>query len=382
VRKAVVWSALVGSFSIGLVALNPEWLRGENPRAADSARTVKATRGSLEVTAAATGTFQPLEFVDVGAQLSGQLKYVTVALGEVVRRGQLLAAIDDTTAKARLAQSEASLASVRAQIAAKEAQIVLGRAQLDRNRRLVERGFLSVASLDAAQAQVASLEAEAESLRAQGASLAAAIEQARTELQFAQVRAPMDGVVVSLFARPGQILNAAQQTPAILRIADLDSLALVAQVSEADVVHLRPGMEVRFNLLGVPDRNFAGRVRQILPGPNVINSVVFYDVLVELAERENLFRIGMTAQIYFLLSRHACMLKIPRGALPADLEAPRNVRIVALGADRKPRQLDVEIAAVNDIEAGVPCEAAERAGLGDGAEIVLPAAAPKKEKKR
>lgn len=168
----------------------------------------------------------------------------------------------------------------------------------------------------------------------------------------------MDGVVVALVARPGQALNAAQQAPVILRIANLRSLALIAQVSEADVVNIRPAMEVRFNLLGLGDRDFAGRVRQMLHAPNIINSIVFYDVLVGVQRAEDLFRIGMTAQVFFVLARHACMLKIPRTALPADFRPPREVRLTALGADRQPRQVAVEIIAANDAEGGVPCEAA------------------------
>lgn len=314
------WSLAVGAVVLGFLALNPD-LGGVTRTPADGVRTAKATRGPLEVTVAATGTFQPLDYVDVGAQLSGQLKAVTVRLGDVVRRGQLIAEIDDTTARARLAQTEASLASVRAQIAAKEAQTELARIQRDRNARLVERGFLSVATQEITEASHASLEAETDSLRAQARSLAATIEQAQTELRFAAVRAPMDGVVVALIARTGQAVNAVQQAPVILRIANFESLALIAQVSEADVVHIRPDMPARFNLLGLVDREFAGSVRQILPAPNVINSVVFYDVLVEVPRVENLFKIGMTAQVFFVLARHECMVKIPQADRSARLRS-------------------------------------------------------------
>jgi macrolide-specific efflux system membrane fusion protein len=383
-RRLRARRALLGVAVVALAAL-AAWAALHHDRlkpapGADALRTVKVSQGSLEVTAAATGTFQPLDYVDVGAQLSGQLKSVLVRPGDVVRRGQLVAEIDDATARARLAQNEALLASVRSQAAAKQAQAEHARAQRDRNARLVERGFISIAAQDASEAALASLAAETESLRAQAASLMAAIEQARTELRFAAVHAPMDGVVVSVLARSGQSLNAAQQAPLILRIADLASLALVAQVSEADVVALRPGMAARFNLLGLAEREFTGVVRQILPAPNVVNNVVFYDVLVEVPRADGLFRIGMTAQIYFILSRHDCMLKIPRAALPADLRALRTVKLAVMDAQRKPRPLEVEIAAANDAEGGVTCDAAARAGLAAGAEIAL-AAAPRRDKK-
>lgn len=334
-------------------------------------RTVKATRGPLEITAAATGTFQALDHVDVGAQLSGQLKTITAALGDTVRRGQLIAEIDDATAKARLAQAEASLASVHAQMASKQAQMELARIQSDRNRLLVNRGFLSVSTQEITDASAASLAAEVDSLRAQAVNLAAVVDQARTELRFARVDAPMDGVVVALVARPGQTLNANQQAPVILRIANLESLALIAQASEADVVHIKPGAQARFTLLGLADREFSGQVRQILPSPNLVNGVVFYDVAVDVPRRVDAFRIGMTAQLFFVLKRHDCMLKIPRVALPADVRPPRTVTLKTVSSSGEVRQVEAPIEAANDTEAGVPCAAAEQAGLGDGANIVV-----------
>lgn len=351
-------------------------------KAPDSAlRTVKTSRGVLEVTAAATGTFQAMDYVDVGAQLSGQLKAITVRLGDTVQRGQLVAEIDDATARARLAQTEASLASVQAQIASKQAQAELARVQRDRNGLLVRRGFISVSTQEIADASVSSLTAEVDSLRAQAANLAATVDQATTELRFAKVNAPMDGIVVALVARPGQTLNANQQAPVILRIADTASLALMAQASEADVINIRPGTEARFALLGLANRDFSGRVRQILPSPNIVNGVVFYDVLIEVPREQEFFRIGMTAQVLFILKRYECMLKIPRVALPADLRPPRSVTLAITSAGRPPSEVPVHIEAVSDTEGGIPCDAADRAGLADGANVAVSANPPPNKKK-
>jgi macrolide-specific efflux system membrane fusion protein len=367
-----VWASGILVLMVTVLVAGMPWRK----RAADAegVRTVAVTRGSLEITAAGTGTFELQEYVDVGAQISGQLKAVPVKLGETVRRGQLVAVIDDTTTRARLAQTEAMLASAQAQIAAKQAQAALARAQRDRNIRLVERGFLSAATQETAETGVISLDAEVASLRAQAASLSAVIAQVRTELTFAEVRAPMSGTVVAFVARPGQTLNAAQQSPVILRIGNIDSLGLVVAVSEADVVHVRPGMTVRFQLLGAPERQFSGHVKEILPSPRVVNSVVFYDVLVQPSQRDELFRIGMTAQAFFLIARHDCMLKIPRAALPVDLRPPQTVRINLLEAGRTLRPLQVEIAAADDTDGGVPCDQGARAGLVEGARVAIPSA--------
>jgi macrolide-specific efflux system membrane fusion protein len=370
-RRTGLWIA--GSVSV-LAALWIWAASRDGPASAqpgDGVPSVSVTRGPLEIVVAASGTFELQEYVDVGAQMSGQLRSVMVPLGAVVKRGQLVASIDDTAARARLAQTEASLASARAQIAAKQAQIDLARVQVSRNARLVERGFLSVATQDTTEATLASLEAEAESLKAQAASVAAVIEQAKTELKFSEVVAPIDGTVVSLFARPGQTLNATQQAPTILRIGDLRSLRLVANVSEADIVHIRPAMAVRLHLLGASEQSYAGKVREILPSPRLINSVVFYDVLVEPLKSNEIFRIGMTAQLFFLVARHDCMLKIPRNALPVDLRVPQRVTLTVIGSDKIRRPLSANVTAADDMHGGITCQDGIGLGLEEGAQVLL-----------
>lgn len=375
-RRKILLVGAVGAITIGLGFRELRLWEPMHKPIDESRRTVRIERGPLEVTMAATGSFQALDYVDIGAQLSGQLKSVTVNPGDAVRRGQIVAVIDDTTARARLAQYEASLAAVRAQKAAKAAQIVLAKAQLDRNASLEVRQFVSKAAKEITAAAVTSLEAEADSLQALAESAAALVQQARADLRFAEVRAPMDGVVVTISARPGQTLNATQQAPVILRIINPDSIVLVAQVSEADIVRLNPGAEARFRLLGDPDRDYTGRVAQIFPMPNVVNGVVYYETRIDLVRADDRFRIGMTAIVSFLLERHDCVLKVPRSALPPDLRLPQEVTIVL--PDRSPASATVPIVAANDTDGGIPCDEAARLGLSDGMRMVIPPRAPRK----
>jgi len=306
--------------------------------------------------------------------LSGQLKSVEVLPGDTVSRGQLVAVIDDTLARSRLAQTKASLDSLRAQRAAKEAQIALARLQFERSSKLMQRGVAAAASHQTAEAAVATLMAERDALSAQEQGLEAAITQAETELKFAKIHAPMDGTVVAVVAKPGQTLNASQQAPTILRIADLKSLQLVAQVSEADVLHVRHGMSAYFSVLGAPGKRWTGQVLRVLPSPTVINNVVLYDVLIEAPDPDAVFKLQMTAQVFFVLEQYACVLQLPRAVLPRGFSPPGPLRLDVAAAGGQLRKVQVPVAVVNDTEAGIDCREAKTAGLRNGDRIHLLAA--------
>lgn len=332
----------------------------------DVARTVTLRKGAIDRTIAATAYFQARDQVDVGAQISGQLKSVEVLPGDRVRKGQLIAVIDDTLALSRLAQTKATLESLRAQRLAKEAQIVLAGHQVERSSLLMERGVSSAATHQIAEATLATAVAERGALQAQERGIEAAIAQAETELTFARIHAPMDGTVVAVVARPGQTLNATQQAPTILRVADLASLYLVAQVSEADVLSVQAGMEAHFTLLGAQDKRWSGQVVRVLPSPTTTNNVVLYDVPIAVANPDDLFKLQMTAQVTLSAERLSCALKLPRGSLPRGFRLPGSLDLQVYDINGTPRVAQVAVAIMDDIEVGIDCAEAERAGLQDG----------------
>ncbi len=388
-RRGRSWRKTLTIVAITLTAIAATWRvagpslplgTSANPAAVPTTSHRQAlTKGPIERTVTATASFQVLDQVDVGAQLSGQLKSVEVLPGDQVKKGQLLAVIDDTVALSRLAQTRASLDSLRAQRAAKEAQIALARSQRARSAQLMQRGVASTASNETIEATLVSLMAERDALAAQEKGIEAAIAQAETELRFARILAPMDGTVVTVSAKPGQTLNTAQQAPVILRIADLNSLQLVAQASEADILDIRPGMDVYFTVLGAPGRRWSGKVLRILPSPTVLNSVVLYDVLIEAPDPDRTFKLMMTAQVFFVIEQRECAFKLPRSSLPRHFKqpGPLNLEVVAPNGER--RSISVSVTLVNDLEAGIDCEVARAAGLSPGERLVqmLPAAGNK-----
>jgi macrolide-specific efflux system membrane fusion protein len=291
------------------------WYALSPGQAAAPPPTAEVTRGDLAQTITALGTLQPKDYVDVGVQVSGQLKVIYVDYGSEVKEGDLLAEIDPKVYQARVDSDRAELKILEAQLAQSHAQLELARQQDARNQRLWKSKAVSE---DALQSGIAALAVAEAALRA----LEAQIEQARStldadlaNLDFTQIYAPMDGTVVDIIARQGQTLNANQSAPIVLRIADLDTMTVWAEVVEADVVRISVGMPVHFSTLGLPDRRWEGTVRQILPTPEIVNDVVLYKVLIDVANADHLLMTEMSAQVFFRLGEAKNVLLVPLAAL-------------------------------------------------------------------
>ena len=246
--------------------------------------TAVVTRGNLEDTVTATGTLQPKEFVDVGTQVSGQLKKLHVEIGAVVKAGQLLAEIDPSVYQAKVDGDRAQLLNQQAQLADKQAQLALADLQLTRQQNLTREDATTADALQIAEATRKSALAQWMRSRRRSQQTESTLRGDEANLGYTKIYAPMAGTVVSQAAKQGQTLNANQQAPIVMRIADLSTMTVQAQVSEADVPKLHVGMDVYFTTLGGDNRRFYGKLRQIPPTPTVVNNVVLYDALFDVGE--------------------------------------------------------------------------------------------------
>ena len=208
---------------------------------ATSVLTAVVTRGNLEDTVTATGTLQPKDFVDVGTQVSGQLKKLLVDIGAVVKAKDLLAEIDPSVYQAKVDGDQAQLLNQQAQLADKQAQLALAELQLTRQQNLTREEATSADALQIAEATRKSALAQLDSIKAQIQQTGSTLRGDEANLGYTKIYAPIAGTVVSQAAKLGQTLNANQQAPIIMRIADLSTMTVEAQVSEADVPKLRIG---------------------------------------------------------------------------------------------------------------------------------------------
>jgi len=237
--------------------------------------TARVTRADIQLLITATGTVEPRRYVDVGAQVSGQVKRIHVQVGDDVKRGQLLLEIDPEVQQAVVEGARASLASLQAQEVEQRVQMRLASQQLKRRRRLLKQDAATREDLENAEAALEMAQARIASLQAKMQETRATLRAEETRLSYTRIYAPMDGTVIALEAREGQTLNATYQTPRMMRIADLATMTVRTRVSEADVQGVTAGMPVWFSPLVArlgheeAPRRWHGKVRQVLPAPDL-----------------------------------------------------------------------------------------------------------------
>jgi macrolide-specific efflux system membrane fusion protein len=314
---ALALLALGGVVTMGLRAPSPAGLY----------ETITVTRQDIESTVAATGKIQPDAYVDVGAQVSGQLKHIRVAVGDKVMVGQLLAEIDAEVQAAKVEGIEADLARLRAELAEQEAGLVFAERHVERHRQLAQTNAVSKAAFEESQRDRDILIARIDASRARIRQMQADLRAQTAALAYARITAPMAGTVVAVDAKEGQTLNANYDTPVILQIADLTTMTVWTEVSEADVVKLREGMALWFTTLGQPERKWQARLRQIQPAPRrpdkkaegkaaaQPNNVVLYTALFDVPNEDGDLRAGMTAQVFFVTAAAKNALVVPVSAI-------------------------------------------------------------------
>lgn len=336
--------------------------------------------GNIEENVTAQGKLEPKEFVDVGAQVTGQLQKLLVEIGDVVKSGQLLAEIDPRIYAARVQADEARINTLKAQLVEQEALILFANRQYSRNKQLYRSKAVSQEALQNSESNSKAATAKAASIRAQLMEVQSTLTGDRTNLGYTKIYAPMDGTVVLQSAREGQTLNANQQTPTIIQLAKLDKMTVRAQTAEADIMRIRPGLPVYFTTLGSDQRRWQGTVRQILPSPETLNNVVLYNVLVDVDNRDGQLMTGMSAQVFFVLGEARNVPIIPVKALgqrlpDKDVEQGEAYRIKVLVDSEHVIEKIVLVGLQNRRMAEV------RSGLkvGERVKLTLPAKAKRSE---
>ncbi|MGQ0544412.1 MAG: efflux RND transporter periplasmic adaptor subunit [Betaproteobacteria bacterium] len=307
-------------------------------------RLAKVERGPLAPVVAASGTQNAVTTVQVGSQISGQVKEIHADFNTPVKSGQVIARIDPATFELRVNQARADLdaaqsavAVARSGLAAQQAEIgrvkvTLADAQrdLERKQSLVDRKYLSPAELDkartvydgtreqlkAAQAQLKVSEAQVRSALATVKQRQSLLEQAQVDLERTIIRAPVDGTVILRNVDAGQTVAASLQAPVLFTIAqDLRDMQVEAAIDEADVGRLRVGMPVSFAVDAFPRRSFSGEIRQIRKSPQNVQNVVSYTVIISAANPDLALLPGMTANVRVQVESRASALKVPNAAL-------------------------------------------------------------------
>ncbi|WP_126975491.1 efflux RND transporter periplasmic adaptor subunit [Frigidibacter oleivorans] len=301
------------------------WQRLSGSATPAAPATAAVTRGTVERSVLATGVIEAAQLVSVGARVSGQIETLAVDLGDRVQEGELIAQIDDDDQVNAVRQAEAEMLQLRAQINAQKASIRQAELAVERARTLNERALSSTADLETAEAAVAVANADLAAIEAQVSQAEVTQASAQTELDRTRIVAPMTGTVVAVVTKEGTTVNANTSSPTLVKLANLDTMVVKAEISEADVVSVTPGLPSTFTLSGAPDLQFDATLRALEPAPSAIvdsdtistDTAIYYNALLDVPNPDGILRIGMTAQVTIVLDRAEDVLTVPVAALGA-----------------------------------------------------------------
>ena len=271
--------------------------------------------GDIENAIPAAGTLQPKEVVPVGARASGQLVKIHVELGDYVEEGQLLAEIDASEQELRVKNSELSLQNQENQKAQRELAVKIAEANYDRALMLHEAQALSDTELENAESSLLSARTNLENLMISIEQSRTSLEQEQVQLQYTEIRAPLAGTIIEITQKEGATLNASQTAPTVMQIADLRTLTVQTEISEADIAQIDLGVDVYFTTLGSGDRRWYSTLRQKDPMPSTSNNVVLYKGSFDVDNTDGELYPGMTTQVFFVTSSARNVLTVPLGAL-------------------------------------------------------------------
>ncbi len=303
-------------------------------------RTVAARTGNLNVSVTATGKLQPVNKVDVGSEVSGNIEAVLVDFNDHVKARDVLARLDTAQLEAKVAEARAGLAATEAAVRQAEATVKEAKAKFARARSLSEKGFSSVQDLETQEAAYDRAVANVAAAEAQVTVSRAALEAIETNLDKAVIRSPIDGTVLSRLVEEGQTVAATFQTPVLFTLAeDLRQMRLHADIDEADVGQVREGQSATFTVDAFPERQFSATVTQLRNSAYEVQGVVTYEGILTLDNPDLILRPGMTATAEISTATRENVLMVPNGALrftPPDTQKKKGGPAVAttgLGSD-------------------------------------------------
>ncbi|MES2037463.1 MAG: efflux RND transporter periplasmic adaptor subunit [Pseudomonadota bacterium] len=295
------------------------YYRRENNKAREEEpkyKTAVVDKGNITQTVTASGTLNPVALINVGSQVSGTVVELKADFNDRVKQGQVLLKLDPTIFNAQIKQSEASLASA-------EASRRLAQATLERNQKLVTQNYISGTAMDQAKREVEVADANIKLARAQ-------LDRVKADLNNSVIRSPIDGVIIKRTIDMGQTVAASFQTPNLFQIArDLTKMQIDTSVSEADVGSLKDGLPARFVVDAYPDREFEAKLRQFRLAANVQQNVVTYNVVLDVDNKDELLKPGMTAQVRLVVGSRENVVRIPTAALrykPSEEEQAKEAK--------------------------------------------------------
>jgi len=273
-------------------------------------------RGNVVSKVSTSGSLQAVVTVDVGSQVSGRIQELFADFNSPVKKGQKIAKIDPSLFAAAVVQAEANVMAARANVSRLTITAEDAERQAKRASEVYAQRLISETERDNAVATARSARAAVDQAQAQLAQSKAQLEQAATNLRYTDILSPTDGVVISRAVNVGQTVAASLSAPVIFTIAqDLRKMEVHTNVAESDIGRLKPGMRVSFTVDAYPGEPFRGSIRDIRNAPQVVQNVVTYDAVIDVANDDLKLKPGMTATVSIVTDRRRDVISVPNTAL-------------------------------------------------------------------
>ncbi|MCA1828385.1 MAG: efflux RND transporter periplasmic adaptor subunit [Myxococcales bacterium] len=281
-----------------------------------SYRTEPVTRGPIAEVVNATGDVSAIVTVNVGSQVSGIIDKLYVDFNSKVKKGQVLATLDPRLFQAQLEKADAQLESAKANVEKAQASLVDSERILKRDLELRAGNLIAQADVDTASATRDANKAGLSASKAAVLQAKADRDMAATNLAFARITSPIDGIVVSRNVDVGQTVAAAFQAPTLFLIAnDLTKMQILANIDEADVGKVHEGAEAKFTVDAYPGETFTGSIREVRQAPTTIQNVVTYAAVIDAPNPDRKLRQGMTASVTITTARKDDVMRVSNAAL-------------------------------------------------------------------
>lgn len=320
-RKYLIYGiALLAIFGIGYKMLNRN-------AGGTVYKTQKIENGDIMESITASGTINPLSTVSVGSQASGRIAEIYVDYNSVVKKGQLLALIDQENAKATVQQREAALEIAKAQVNVEENNIKYYKKALNRISKLNASKYSTEKDLEAVERDYDNAVAQLTLEQAQVKQAQASLNSAQTELSYTEIKAPVDGIVISKAVEVGQTVAASFETPELFSVAeDLTKMQIEASVVEADIAKVKEGQKVRFTVDSYADDYFYGTVTQVRNEATTTSNVVTYTVVIGIDNTDMKLKPGMTANVEIITAEEKNVMLVPNQALRFYIDDSDNAK--------------------------------------------------------
>ncbi len=271
---------------------------------------------NIENSVTATGTIEAVKTVTVGTQVSGIIDKLFVDYNSVVKKGQVIAELDKQNLQSQLNSSKAQLSQAQANLQSAQSDLAYQKANYQRNKTLYDKGLISANDFEQVRLSWQTANATVAQRRDAVAAAKEEVSRAQTNLSYAVITSPIDGVVISKSVEEGQTVAASYSTPELFTIAkDLKDMRVIANVDEADIGGVKVGQRVTFTVDAYPNDTFEGSVTQVRQEATTTNNVVTYEVVISAPNQDLKLKPGLTANVNIYTEEIKNVLSVPSKAL-------------------------------------------------------------------